>query len=866
MNKKLIPKKWHTSILLTLLVVNLIVSLGLLSAGGYWGGGQKGKLWAASKDSSGELRVRDKDGKVLGACPLQHTDVDADISGFVSRVRVRQTFANPLNRKIEAIYVFPLPEHAAVDDMTMTIGNRRIVGRVKPKPEARQIYEQAKASGRVASLLDQERPNIFTQSVANIEPGAQVVIEISYVETLKYEDGVFEFVYPMVVGPRFMPGADMGSRGTGTAPDTDRVPDASKISPPIAPEDTRAGHDINVTVHLDGGAELFDVKSELHQINIQQTDRQRALISLKPDDRIPNKDFILRYRTATDEIEDEVFMHPFDGGAFFTLILQPPRRVPAEQARPKEMIFVIDRSGSQSGFPIEKAKDTMRACIEGMNPNDTFNLIDFSTETNFLFPQSMPNTDENRAKALERLKWIDATGGTVMLPAVQAALSGRPDPKRVRIVCFMTDGYIGNDFELIDAVKKNAGTSRVFSFGIGNSVNRFLLDGMAHAGRGEVEYVTLAKDADAAAKRFHERTQSPVLTDIELDWEGVKPEEIYPRRLPDLFSEKPVIVHGVLRGKLDGVVTLSGNTSQGHFERRIVIHPPDKPEPHSALASLWARAKVQDLMMLDMAGLQSGNMRKDLQQAITDLGVRYRLMTQFTSFVAVDEMRRTKPGASDRVAVPVEKGDGLAASMGGMMATPNARTDRSRGVASAYRATYSNPPLMAQARSGDPLLRVKAPDDAEQVIALLPGGEIKRLLWEKDKAEWLARFDIPTYAPEGDYFVRVLIVLKDSTRQTVLLRYKVDMTPPIGSARTRIAPIATGVVNLELDAGEDTARVAALLPWGERIELTPSQTESHRFAAQITVPTAHRGKPSVVTFVLTDRAHNRTQITMDMSK
>ncbi|MCW3054072.1 MAG: uncharacterized protein JWN14_3242, partial [Chthonomonadales bacterium] len=571
MRRTLVRKKRFLPMIGSVLMVHVLVGACLLYALRLHARGVDkpiAPLAPVSAAASGELRVHDKDGHLLGACPLQHTDVDADIAGFITRVHVRQTFLNPLSNKMEAVYVFPLPDGAAIDAMTMTVGARRIVGIVKPKEQAKQIYERAKAAGHVAGLLDQERPNIFTQSVANIEPGAKVVIDISYVETLKYEDGVFEFVFPMVVGPRYMPGSAIGRTGAGTVPDTSRVPDASKISPPVVAPNSRSGHDINVTVHLDGGAELFDVKSELHNINLQQAVPGRAVVTLKNDDKIPNKDFILRYRTATETIKDELFTHPFPGGEYFTMVLQPPRRVSAAQARPKEMIFVIDRSGSQEGFPIEKAKETMRQCIEGMNPHDTFNLISFSEQTTQLFPHAVPNSPANRAIALKYLDGVEANGGTELMAAVLAALTPPADPKRVRIVCFMTDGFVGNDFEIIDAVKKHAGTSRVFSFGIGNSVNRFLLDGMAHAGRGEVEVVTLAKDGDAAAKRFHDRIQSPVLTDVSLDWKGVKPEEIYPRQLPDLFSDKPILIHGILKGEMKGEVVLKGNTAQGPFQRR----------------------------------------------------------------------------------------------------------------------------------------------------------------------------------------------------------------------------------------------------------------------------------------------------------
>lgn len=607
----------------------------------------------------GELQILGPGGKQVGACPLKHTDVEADVVGFVGRVRVRQTFHNPLEKKIEAVYVFPLPQDAAVDDMTMTVGDRRIVGQIKPREEAREIYEAAKAAGHVASLLDQERPNIFTQSVANIEPGAQVVIEISYVETLKHEDGIFEFVFPMVVGPRYMPGQPTGRQGTGWAPDTTQVPDASKISPPVALPGTRAGHDISLTAHLDAGMQLFDLKSALHEINVETDGPSRATVTLKNQDEIPNKDFILRYRAATAEIGDGMLVHADERGMFFTLVLQPPQRVLPTQAVPKELIFVIDRSGSMSGFPLEKARAAMRLAIETMNPNDTFNLLSFSEKVDRFFAKPAPNTPENRTKALQYLAALDASGGTEMLGAIQEALGGPVTPGRVRIVCFMTDGYVGNDLEIIDTVRKHADTARVFAFGIGDSINRFLLDGMARAGRGEVEYVTLTSQAEGAVERFHERIHTPVLTDIAIDWGTLPVTDVHPEHFPDLFSDKPIMIHGRLAGPSEGMITLRGNTANGPFERQVHVQVPANPTPHSALASLWARAKVGDLLMQDYAALQHDRFPETLRKEIVALGVEFHLLTQFTSFVAVEEMTVTVGGEPTKIAVPVEMPEGV---------------------------------------------------------------------------------------------------------------------------------------------------------------------------------------------------------------
>ena len=614
----------------------------------------------------GELRIIDDDGRVAGACPLKHTEVMADIVGFVGRVTVKQIFHNPTDTKIEAIYIFPLPHDAAVDDMVMTVGDRRIIGQIKKREEAREIYEQAKAAGHVASLLDQERPNIFTQSVANIEPGAEVVIEISYVETLKYEDGVFEWVFPMVVGPRYIPGGGSAPAPLTCGTPTPLVPDADQITPPVTPEGTRAGHDISLTAHIDAGMELSELESVLHGINIEQPNRERAVITLKDQAEIPNKDFVLHYRLGSDEIDDAFLVHTDERGSFFTVVLQPPRRIVPEKLMPRELIFVLDTSGSMSGFPIEKAKQVMRMAIDQMHSGDTFNLITFAGDTHILWDKPRPATPKNINEAQTFLASRSGGGGTEMMKAINAALvqtlpyeDSPAAVQPIRVVCFMTDGYVGNDMAIIDAVKKNAGTTRVFSFGIGNSINRFLLDGMARAGRGEVEYITLESQGDAAAERFHERILAPVLTDIELDWGDLSISDVYPPLIPDLFAAKPIMIHGRLNGPADGVITLRGNTGAGPYETQISVWAPADATDHEALASLWARAKVEDLMMRDYAAAQQGNFPADLKQAVIDLGLEFRLMTQFTSFVAVEQMTVTAGGEPVTITVPVEMPDGV---------------------------------------------------------------------------------------------------------------------------------------------------------------------------------------------------------------
>lgn len=612
----------------------------------------------AQGEAPGALRILDDKGRPAGECPLKHTDVQAEVAGFLSSVTVTQQFHNPSKDKIEAVYVFPLPQDAAVYDMEMKVGNRTIRGLIKPREEARRIYEEAREQGHVASLLDQERPNIFTQSVANIEPGAAVEITLRYSEVLPYKDGFFSFVFPMVVGPRYIPGQPAGQQGTGWSPDTDRVPDASRITPPVAAKGTRAGHDISVQVQLDAGCPILDLRSELHEV---QTERQGSSARVRLADKatIPNRDFVLNYSVAGESVQDAFLSHAQDGRGHFVLILQPPLRPKTSDISPKELVFVVDTSGSMSGAPLEKCKETMEMCLRGVNPKDTFNVITFSGDTHLLFDEPVPATDENIARARAFLDGARGGGGTEMMKAVEAALApSKSASNAIRIVTFMTDGYVGNDMEILDAIQKHSG-ARVFPFGIGQSVNRFLLDGMAAAGRGEVEYVTLNARGEGAARRFFERVRNPVLTDVSVDWGNLPVQEVLPRRIPDLFSSKPVVVTGRYMKPGEGHVLLRGRLGGRPWERAVQVRLPGDQPAHAVVDQLWARSQVQDLMNQDWLGVQRGQPQGKLKEEITRLGVDYRIMTQFTSFVAVEEMVVTEGGAPRTVAVPVEMPEGV---------------------------------------------------------------------------------------------------------------------------------------------------------------------------------------------------------------
>lgn len=627
----------------------------------------KSTVFAAPGQTAGSLGIISKDGSIKSTCPLRHTDVRGAISGFLARVTVTQTFENTATQKIEAVYTFPLPENAAVDDMTIQVGNRTVRGVIRKREEARAIYEQAKQTGHVAALLDQERPNIFTQAVANILPGEQVAVTISYLQTLEYEAGAYQFVFPMVVGPRYIPGQPIGKQAGGWAPDTTKVPDASRITPPVTPQGTRAGHDISIELAIDAGVPLLQLDSTSHKIEVDRTGASSATVKLKNLTEIPNKDFILKYDVAGEQIADAVLSQSESQtvsraksatGGYFTLILQPPARLPESDITPKELVFVLDTSGSMMGFPIEKAKDLINHALDELYPGDTFNLITFSGDTRILFPEPVYPTAENIRKAREVLNLQHGYGGTEMMSAIRAALVPSDSQDHLRVVCFLTDGYVGNDLEIIGEVQKHP-NARVFSYGIGTAVNRFLIESMAKAGRGDSEVVTPNDNAEIAAHRLYQRLRSPVLTDVSIDWRGLPVTEVLPKNVPDLFTGKPLIVSGRYTAAASASIVIHGKRAGDDFTREIPVHFNSTTADSSILPAFWARRKIDDLMSQDWAGLQTGNIKPEVQKEITQLGLSYKLMTQFTSFVAVEEKVVTTNGKPQRVEVPVEMPEGV---------------------------------------------------------------------------------------------------------------------------------------------------------------------------------------------------------------
>jgi Ca-activated chloride channel family protein len=614
-------------------------------------------------EGSGTLTAMVAGTKKTIVCPLKDTKVTADISGYVARVTVKQKFVNPSNSKIEAVYTFPLSENSAVDEMTMKIGDRTISGTIKKREEARAIYEQARNDGYVASLLDQERTNIFTQSVANIEPGKEIEITIKYIETLPYESGKYTFAFPTVVGPRFVPGQAVtgGPQGSGFSNNTNQVPDASLITPMPTLGGSRAGHNISIDVHLNGGMAVSDVKSALHQIDTKTIDTNKMDISLTDKETIPNKDFVLTWQVAQDSLKSGylTYKEAAEKEGFFTLMLMPPKRVTKDNVQPKEMIFVIDCSGSQSGAPLDKAKETMLYILDHMNDNDTFQIITFNNNVQTFADKPEVSSSEMKKKAKAFINSIQAQGGTWMAPAVEKACAMPNDSHRLRIVTFMTDGYVGNDYEILGMVKKYRGASRWFPFGTGNSVNRTLIDGISKEGGGEAEYVLLNSSAEEAGKKFYDRISSPVLTDVKLAFEGVDVKEVYPKEVSDVWAERPLYFKGKYTAPKAGTVTLTGFAQGKPYKQTIKVDFANQNLNNPGIPSLWARAKVDRLMSEDWFGAQQGTVNKEIKDEIVATALKHHIMTQYTSFVAVDNSRKTDGDKATKTDVPIEMPDGV---------------------------------------------------------------------------------------------------------------------------------------------------------------------------------------------------------------
>ncbi len=595
----------------------------------------------------GSLLYRAAEGTGFVEAPLQATDVEISIRGLLADTLVSQSFSNPTDHWLEGIYVFPLPSGAAVHSMRLVIGERIIEGRIEEREAAKKVYSAAKREGRKASLVEQERPNIFTTSVANIGPGQTVEVRIEYQQTLVFDRGELELRFPMVVGPRFMPGyaTASGSGGTGWAFDTDQVPDASRISPPVALQAETILNPVSLTVNLEAGFPLARLVSPFHPVQISRPDEGRHFIVL--DGSVPaDRDFVLRWAPeAGRSPRAAVFTEEYDGEYFVVAMVVPPDDQFAEAVRlPRETVFVIDTSGSMGGASIVQARHALLFALDQLAPEDFFNIIEFDSDFSVLYPESrsaMPAAIGDAKAWVERLR---ADGGTQMMGALLKALEDDQELTPLRQVVFITDGCVGNEEALFAAVERQLGRSRLFTVGIGSAPNGFFMERAAAFGRGTFTFIGAPSEVDSKMRDLFSKLENPVLANIELAWPDPGA-EVWPKRVPDLYAGEPVVVAARL-GTIAGDLRISGTRADARWNSDI---PLKIGSERAGVHRLWARRKIAALMD-DMA---RGVPEDDVKEQVLEVALDHQLVSKYTSLVAVD-VTPTRPDgeALESAAVP----------------------------------------------------------------------------------------------------------------------------------------------------------------------------------------------------------------------
>jgi Ca-activated chloride channel family protein len=568
-----------------------------------------------------------------------------NVVGVIADVLVTQVYKNQGTRPIEAVYVFPGSTRAAVYGMKMTIGSRTIVAKIDKKEDARKQYEQARREGKSASLLEQDRPNVFTMNVANILPGDEIKVEMSYTELLVPTDGVYEFAYPSVVGPRY------------SNQEQAQKPDAPKwaANPHLqAGELSKTTFDVQVT--LNAGMAIQEADVATHKVRINYEGPMKAAIILDETEKYGgNRDYILKYRLAGGKIESGLLLTQGEKENFFLLMVQPPKSVKPEQIPAREYIFIIDVSGSMHGFPLNITKNLMKNLLEALRPTDTFNVLLFSGASQLMSEESLPATSENLQKAIQTIDKQRGGGGTELLPALNRAMTLPRKTASARSFVIVTDGYVTVENEAFDMIRQSLSKANFFAFGIGSSVNRFIIEGMARAGMGEPFILTKPDQAPAQAEKFRQYIQSPVLSGINLDFGTFEVAQVEPPSIPDVLAERPVIVFGKWKGTPQGTITLTGTSGEGEYKQVFDVAAAQPKPEHAALRYLWARHRIA---VLSDYNAQRNN--PELVQEVTNLGLNYNLLTKYTSFVAIDSEVRVKPGdTAQTVHQPLPLPDGV---------------------------------------------------------------------------------------------------------------------------------------------------------------------------------------------------------------
>lgn len=570
--------------------------------------------------------------------PLKDTKVEISVSGVIADVRVVQTYKNEGSRPINASYIFPASTRAAVYAMRMRIGDQLIVAKIKEREAAKQEFETAKKEGKSASLLEQQRPNVFSMSLANLMPGEQVEIELRYTELLVPTDGVYEVVYPTVVGPRYPSAQDP------SAPRNDKF-----VNTPYLHQGEKPTSTLHISAKISAGVPIQDLSCTSHQIFPQWQGASVAQFTMDDSDPFQgNRDFVLHYRLAGSQITSGLLLYQGEDENFFLYMAQPPQRVSPEEIPPREYIFVVDVSGSMNGFPLNTSKQLLKDLIGQLKPTDLFNVVLFAGDAAVLSPKSLPANPENIASAIRLIEGQRGSGGTELLPAVQQAMNIPRTASVSRSIVLVTDGYISGEQGVFDYIRENLNQCNVFAFGIGTGVNRYLIEGVAKAGMGEPFIVSEESEAAAVATKFREYIQTPLLTNIQIRSVGFDTYDVHPVQQPDLFAQRPVILFGKWRGPVTGMFELQGNTGTGQYVTRLDVASAQPDESNRALRYLWARSRIAEL-----SDYGSSSVSAERVKEITSLGLKYNLLTQYTSFIAVREKVVNNNGTAEDVEQPL---------------------------------------------------------------------------------------------------------------------------------------------------------------------------------------------------------------------
>jgi Ca-activated chloride channel family protein len=612
---------------------------------------------ADTKTLSPYFRVKSDD-PGIEQLPLKSTGADVRIAGVIADVNVTQVYQNTGKQAIEAVYVFPASTRASVYGMKMTIGERTIIADIQEKEKARQTYEQAKQEGKSASLLEQQRPNVFQMNVANIMPGDLIRVELNYTELLVPTEGVYEFAYPTVVGPRYSNKPEAGADSS-----------ESWVKNPYLHQGEAPPYTFDITTRIGTGIPIQEVICPSHKVNIAYDGPAAANIKLDPSETTGgNRDYILKYRLAGGKIQSGLLLYPGEKENFFLLMMQPPDKITPAIIPAREYIFIVDISGSMHGFPLDISKNLLKSLIGGLKPTDTFNVLLFAGSSAMLSENSMSATTANIAQAIQVIDRQSGGGGTEMLPALKRALALPLDEKRSRTIVIATDGYVDVEKDAFQVIRDNLGRANMFAFGIGTSVNRFLIEGIARAGMGEAFVVTNPTEAESRAEKFKKYIQSPVLTKVKTAFDGFQAYDVEPPALPDVLAERPVILFGKWKGEPKGMIRLSGISGDQPYSASIDAGSVKPSAAHSALRYLWARHRIA--VLSDYQKLSADDMRV---KEITRLGLDYNLLTDYTSFVAVDSQVRNVDGKSTTIQQPLPLPQGVSdLAVGGSMSARSA--------------------------------------------------------------------------------------------------------------------------------------------------------------------------------------------------